>query len=529
MFCQFDYLRNCIPSLPGSIRRALDELPESLDETYTRILEEIKEQKWECAHRLFQCVAAASRPLLVSELAQFLAFKSEAGSTPTFPPDCRLEDLSDTVISTCSSLLAVAKPVDGPPVVQFPHFTAKEYLTSARLAKAKDKLSRFRISMTQAHTIAAQGCLGILLYLDKNVSKDSLKKFPLAEYAAEHWVGHARFKSVSSTVQDEINRLFDPRRHHISVWVWIYDPEDPRRRSGRSERPIKARATPLHYAASCGMYDVAEFLIVVHSQNVNAQGFDKKETPLHVASRRGHVDVVRLLLEHGASAEAQDDDKCTPLLLASQFGYSEVVQCLLEHGANKEARDHKNRTPLLLASYDGHEELACILLKHNADTEARDYRKRTSLLLASLYGHVELVRILLKHNADKEAQDCDLHTPLLLASQYGHVEVARVLLEHKADTKAQDRFGSTAYLLASQGGHVELAKALLKSGADTEARKHRRRPPLIHSVGRWMGGSPSSSRTQPGYGSSEQERPESIVDTKTCGSSAGPSGAWDKC
>ena len=529
MFCQFDYLRDCSPSLPGSIRDALDELPESLDETYAQTLEEIKGQKRETAHCLFQCVAAASRPLLVSELAQFLAFKSEAGSTPTFLPDCRLEDLSNDVITTCSSLLAVVKPVDGSPVVRFPHFSAKEYLTSARLDEAKPKLSRFHFSMTQAHTIAAQRCLGILLHLDENVSKDSLKEFPLAEYAAEHWVDHARFhEDVSSKVQAEIKRLFDPGRHHISVWAWICDPEDPRRRSGRSERP-KARATPLHYAASCGLYDVAEFLIVEHSRDVNDQGFDKKETPLHVASRRGHVDVVRLLLKHRASAEAQDDNKCTPLLLASQVGYLEVVQFLLGYGANKEARDHRNRTPLLLASYDGHVELARILLEHDADTEARDYRKRTSLLLASQYGHVELVRILLKHNAAREARDYGQRTPLLLALQDGHVEVARVLLEHGADTKAQDRFGNTPYLLASQGGHVELAEALLKSGADTEARNHRRRTPLISSVGRWMGGSPSSFRTQPGYGSSEQERLEPIVDTETCGSSAGPSRAWDKC
>ena len=68
MFCQLVYLRRCIP---GRIQRALDELPKTLDETYARTLEEIDEQNWEYAHRLFQCVAAASRPLRVDELAEF--------------------------------------------------------------------------------------------------------------------------------------------------------------------------------------------------------------------------------------------------------------------------------------------------------------------------------------------------------------------------------------------------------------------------------------------------------------------------
>jgi hypothetical protein len=123
VFCQLVYLRRCIP---GRIRRALNELPETLDETYERTLEEIDEQNWEYAHRLFQCVAAASRPLLVNELAEFLAFDFEAGSTPTFLADWRPEDPAHTVLSVCSSLLAVVKPRGGSPFVQFANFSVKE-------------------------------------------------------------------------------------------------------------------------------------------------------------------------------------------------------------------------------------------------------------------------------------------------------------------------------------------------------------------------------------------------------------------
>jgi hypothetical protein len=135
-------------------------------------LEEIDEQNWEYAHRLFQCVAAASRPLRVDELAEFLAFDFEAESTPTFLADWRPEDPAHTVLSMCSSLLAVVKPEGyGSPIVQFAHFSVKEYLMSARLAKAKDTISRFHVSMTPAHTIVAQACLGVLLHLDENVTE----------------------------------------------------------------------------------------------------------------------------------------------------------------------------------------------------------------------------------------------------------------------------------------------------------------------------------------------------------------------
>ena len=70
----------------------MGELPKTLDETYARTLKEIDEQNWEYAHRLSQCVAAASRPLRVNGLAEFLALGFDAGSIPTLLVNWRPED-----------------------------------------------------------------------------------------------------------------------------------------------------------------------------------------------------------------------------------------------------------------------------------------------------------------------------------------------------------------------------------------------------------------------------------------------------
>ncbi len=380
MFCQLAYLRCCIP---GRIRRVLGDLPGTLDETYARALKEIHKENWECAHRLFRCVAAASRPLRVEELAEFLAFDFEAGSIPRFLVDWRPEDPTHTVLSTCSSLLTIVdeykdEDEDGfqviHQVIQFAHFSVKEYLTSKRLAETKETISRFHVSMPPAHTIIAQACLGVLLDLDENITKDSLRDLPLAEYAAEHWVEHALFENVSSSVDDGMKRLFDPSKSHLRVWVWMHDPETPRPRSWRPESPREARATPLHYAAFCDMPDIATFLIVEHSQDVNARGFNK-EIPLHVASRRGDGELVQVLLKHGAEIEARDDGRCTPILLASQFGHIELAQVLLRQGADAEARDEDEYNPLERAVSSGHVELARVLLEHGVDANAQDMQR----------------------------------------------------------------------------------------------------------------------------------------------------------
>jgi ankyrin repeat protein len=327
-------------------------------------------------------------------------------------------------------------------------------------------------------------CLGVLLHLDDNITKDSLEKFPLAEYAAEHWVGHAQFENVSSRVQDGMKRLFDPSKNHLSVWVWIIDPEYPWYRPERPERPSKATATPLHYAALCGIHDVAEFLVVEHSQDVNAQGFDNKETPLDVASRSGHADVAQLLLEHGADAEAHDDyHESTPLLLASQWGHVEVARVLLERGTDMEVRDGNNWTPLMVASFFGHVEIARVLLEYGADVKATGMLNQTPLYHAQ---REQVARLLLKHGADPNALDIRGHTPLHEASEAGHVGVAQVLLDHGVDVDARDAHNATPLHHAScpmiQHAHPDVARLLLQNGSDIHARDNRGRTPFMRAI-----------------------------------------------
>ena len=321
--------------------------------------------------------------------------------------------------------------------------------------------------MTSAHTIVAQASLGILLGLDENITRDGLEELPLVKYAAEHWVGHAQFENVSSNVQDGMKRLFDPSHGHLSAWVWISDPEMPQ---PRSERPAKSRATPLHYAAACGLYDVAMFLIVEHSQDVNARGFDDKKAPLHVALSRRHVHVAQLLLEHGADTKAEDSNKRNPLHLASKNGLVEIARFVLECGIDTEAReDIGDWSPLEWASAMGHVELIRLLLEHGADAKARDKDNVTPMHVASSYGQLGfgVGRVLLEHGADVKAQDNDNKTPLHWARGK---EVTRFLLEHGADANVLDIKNRTPLHHASEKGEVGVVRVLLEHGVDANAR-----------------------------------------------------------
>ncbi|KAH9175541.1 hypothetical protein EDB89DRAFT_2240973 [Lactarius sanguifluus] len=150
-------LRQCLPS---SVRQTLDGLPESLDETYERIVMDIKKANSAHAYRMLQCLTVAIRPLSVAELAELLAFDFDAakGGIPELNSMWRWEDHEQAVLSTCSSLITIV-PTYGSPVVQFSHFSVKEFLMSDRLTTSTKDLSRYHIVAEDANTLIARACL----------------------------------------------------------------------------------------------------------------------------------------------------------------------------------------------------------------------------------------------------------------------------------------------------------------------------------------------------------------------------------
>ena len=462
-----DALRHCFPP---NLRQYLNELPETLDETYDRILKGISKAQKTNAHRLLQCLTVAVRPLLVEELAELLAFDfqaSTAGGIPTLKEDWRWDDQEEAILSTCSSLISII-PRDDTQVVQFSHFSVKEYLTSSRLAHSPHgEVSQFRIDLEPAHTIMAQACLAILLQLDEHAGNSDAKLSPLANYAAQHWVDHAQFENVSSRIREGMDDLFDSSKPHFAAWVRVHDIDESWSNFSRGLR--YGAGCPLYYAAFCGFYDLAESLIIKDSEKVNAPG-GRILAPLPAALYKKHFRVANLLYSHGAVVDVRDDDKRTPLYLASSRGQVDIMRWLLDHGADANARGYLGITPLIQATAGIHREAVQALVEHNADTNLCDENGSTPLLWASSRHNpegtvVEIMRRLLEHGADPNICDNDHSTPLHQASFRGSLEAARLLLSYGAKVDGKDGRGRTPFQLAASRSHDELTKLLLEHGA----------------------------------------------------------------
>ena len=133
-------------------------------------------------------------------------------------------------------------------------------------------------------------------------------------------------------------------------------------------------STPLHLASSSGIPEIAR-LLIERGADITSRDINRR-TPLHLASSwvsasaatllfhhkldvnpqydRGmseqKVEIVGLLIDHGADVAAQDVAHSTPLHLAAFWGSVDTVQLLVEHGADVTAQDQSNKTPLHLAS-----------------------------------------------------------------------------------------------------------------------------------------------------------------------------------
>ena len=460
----------------------LDELPESLDETYKRILRDINKANRGHALRLLQCLTVALRPLRVEELAEVLTVDFDAtrrGEIPKSNPDWRLADQHQAVLSTCHSLVTIVDDGDSQ-VVQFSHFSVKEFLVSDRLAGSSEDVSQYHILLEPAHTILAQACLSVLLRLGDNVGPKEADDIPLATYSAVYWVDHTQFGAVSSCMSEAMQFFFNENKPHWGAWLRVYNMDS--RYSSLSDTFITTcHPVPLYYAALCGFYDLAERLVVRNPGHVNAQG-GRKNTPLGAALRGKYFHVAELLHRHGADVNWQDSTGWTLLHPAADQGNIDAVQWLLDRGAilnTKTSLEQGGRlTALHSAAFQGHLQVCRMLLERNADVNAQNELGFTPLHLATTsFDHrdkLDVIRLLIEKGANVNARDDDGCTPLHHSSLWakedypilkGTIRGSRLLLEHGAKINAKNKIGKTPLQLALEGCRLEMAEFLRGMGA----------------------------------------------------------------
>jgi serine/threonine protein kinase/ankyrin repeat protein len=197
--------------------------------------------------------------------------------------------------------------------------------------------------------------------------------------------------------------------------------------------------TALMRAANRGNITVVQYLAGCGA-DVNIKSKDNL-TALLVAAKWGNLQVVLYLAEEGgADLEAKDRDGHTiltmktfigktTLMTAAEVGFIQLVRLLVKHGADVNAHDEGGCTALMWATDRGHVDIVRYLAEEGgADVDAQDENRQTALVHAVQREHLEIVRCLVQeYGADANVRDKRGRTAVRLAADRGFSEIQRAL------------------------------------------------------------------------------------------------------
>ncbi|XP_051684962.1 ankyrin repeat and SOCS box protein 3 isoform X3 [Oryctolagus cuniculus] len=222
---------------------------------------------------------------------------------------------------------------------------------------------------------------------------------------------------------------------------------------------------PIHEAAYHNSIECLQMLIHADSsenyiQTKTFEGF----CALHLAASQGHWKIVQILIEAGADPNATTLEETTPLFLAVENGQIDVLRLLLRHGANVNGSHSMcGWNSLHQASFQGNAEIIKLLLKKGANKECQDDFGITPLFVAAQYGKLESLSILISSGANVNCQALDKATPLFIAAQEGHTKCVELLLSSGADPDLycnEDNWQLPIHA-AAQMGHTKILDLLI--------------------------------------------------------------------
>ncbi|XP_050993076.1 transient receptor potential cation channel, subfamily N, member 1 isoform X2 [Labeo rohita] len=250
-------------------------------------------------------------------------------------------------------------------------------------------------------------------------------------------------------------------------------------------------ATCTHIAAAKGSVAVIKELLLFNQRgagtlNNKANGL----CPLHLAAAGGHMEVVKVLLEAGASVTEEDAEGMTAIHLAAKNGHTHILEVLKGSVSLKIQSSKTGLTALHVAACFGQVDFVREILTkvpatirsefptNRGSSSGKDDVKRqqplaesgyTPLHLAAQSGHENVVRLLLNSPGVQADAETDIQgsSPLHLAAQNGHTAVVGLLLSRSGSLlQLTDKRGCTCLHLAAAHGHMAMVRVLLGQGAE---------------------------------------------------------------
>lgn len=453
----------------AQIKKILKNFPDQLDELYETNLQRMnQEEDRELAFLVLSRVAFARRPLTLRELQHALVL--EPGQRDIDEESCNEKE---TILS---STIGLVKTDSGHnPTVRLFSRTLLEYLKKPEVIKKwfpNAELEMASACLTYLHFSVFSKPIDLR---DEHEEFDAkLERYPFFAYASQSWGDHVRSAGSDSSIKDDTVRLVNDH-DRMAAYIqaaWYTD------RGSASSWDVRKGIDGLHACAWFGLSSIIPALERI-DQNVDVQEETYKQTPLMYACRAGHSEVVRQLLDLGASVKAISERGRTPLFEAIEYRHDEVVDLLLRNrDIDLNLMPEKIQyTALMLAVEPGYSEIVELLLKRpELSVNKQDPNGQTALFLATRYcdhysmDRLSIVEFLLQRpEIDLDLADETGLSPLNLAVKHELYRVVERLLARGADPMLKDGHGGgTAILRAIDSGNIQIVELLLEHVGDIE-------------------------------------------------------------
>lgn len=253
------------------------------------------------------------------------------------------------------------------------------------------------------------------------------------------------------------------------------------------------------YTAQIGSVEAMSMLVEFGFQvdeRLSDERWGDRNTALHAAARRGHIPMMKYLLEQGADVNAKLQPRgVTPIRRAMDWAGADCVIFLLQQGAELpeikselmramrvgisrkmteetllylliaeeiEISEHELGNIVGLAAARGYKDTIRWFLTKGISLDVRDYAGNTPLHLAAFNDQPNTVTFLLDAGADINARNSGTgYTALHAAARNGDWESLRILLQASASIDVENDEGETPFDLAWQMGHFECVRMLL--------------------------------------------------------------------